>query len=160
MIESEGRDVGEKIPMEGVSVSRKMARVCLSHGIESLTAGFIQSLAQARINMNLLVAEEGKYGCRLSCCVAEADASRAISDSHPDLNVSDKPVGLISIFPLRSSLQTLGLALAALAEARVPIHAFCSSLSALTFVIDHDRLQEALEAFEGCFDFPVERPSL
>jgi hypothetical protein len=70
-----------------------------------------------------------------------------------------EPAGLISIFPLRSSLRTLGMALIALAGARVPIYAFCSSLSALTFVIDHDRLQDALTAFETCFDFPGERPA-
>jgi aspartokinase len=119
-------------------------------------------LAQDRINMNLLITEEGKESGGILCCMAAADGSRTrkLIDTNPDLtNYAEmhEPVGLISIFPLRSSLKTVGLALIALAEARVPVYGFCSSLSALTFVIDHDRLQEALAAFEGCFDFPGER---
>ena len=148
--------------MEGVNISPKMARVSVFHPGGDLTSGFLHPLVQDRINLKLLVSEEGGEGPRLSCCVAASDGSRTKSlvDSDPDPAKQaemHEPAGLISIFPLRSSLRTLGLALTALAEARVPIYAFCSSLSALTFVIDHDRLQDALAAFEGCFDFPGER---
>jgi len=158
--------MGEKIPMEGVNVSPKMVRVSVCHASPEggLTVGFLHPLAQDRINMKLLITEEGKEESRVFCCLAGADGTRTrgLIDSNPDLAKGaevHEPVGLISIFPLRSSLKTVGLALIALAEARVPIHGFCSSLSALTFVIDHDRLQEALAAFEGCFDFPGEGPA-
>lgn len=156
--------MGEKIPMEGVNVSPKMARVSLVHACsgEEITSGFLHPLAVERINMNLFIAEEGKEGCGVLCCVAAADGSRAggLLKGGPDAAeraVVQEPVGLMSVFPLHSSLKTLGLALIALADARVPVYGFCSSLSALTFVIDHDRLDEALAAFEGCFVFPGER---
>ena len=156
--------MGEKIPMEGVNISPKMARVSMFHPGGDLLTGFLRPLAEDRINLKLLIAEEGTEGGRLSCCVAASDGNRTRSliDSDPDLAKRaemHEPVGLISIFPLRSSLRTLGLAVIALSEARVPVYGFCSSLSALTFVIDHDRLQEALAAFESCFDFPGERPA-
>ena len=158
--------MGEKIPMEGVNVSPKMAWVSVSHAFPEgdHSAGFLHSLAQDRINMNLLMTEEGKEGGRVLCCVAAADGSRTrkLIDSNPDLRTCAEvyePVGLISIFPLRASPKTVGLALIALVEAHIPVYGFCSSLSALTFVIDHDRLQDALAAFEGCFDFPGERPA-
>jgi aspartokinase len=156
--------MGEKIPMEGVNISPKMARVSVFHSGGDLTTGFLHPAAQDRINLKLLITEEGREEARVLCCVAAADGSRTrrLLDANPDLTKRaevHEPVGLISIFPLRSSLKTVGLALIALAEAQVPVHAFCSSLSALTFVIDHDRLQEALVAFEGCFIFPGERPA-
>jgi aspartokinase len=156
----------EKIRMEGVNVSPKMARVSVFHDSPGgdLKTGFLHPMAQDRINLKLLITEERKERSSILCCLAEADGSRTrnLIDSRPDLTKCaeiHEPVGLISIFPLRSSLKTVGLALIALAEARVPVYGFCSSLSALTFVIDHDRLQEALAAFEGCFDFPGERSS-
>lgn len=156
----------ERISMEGVNVSPKMARVSVFHAFPrgDLTAGFLHPLAQERINMKLLIAEEGKEEGRLWCCVAATDGSRTRSliGSNPDPAKRAEvlePVGLISVFPLRSSLKTVGMALIALAEGHVPVHGFCSSLSSLTFVIDHDSLQEALAAFEGCFGFPGERPA-
>lgn len=156
--------MGEKIPMEGVNVSPKMARVSLVHGCPGgeLTSSLLRPLAQERINLNLLIAEEGKDGWDILCCVAAADGNRVgrLIDADPDLpkrTEVHEPAGLMSVFPLRSSLKTVGLALIALAEARVPVYGFCSSLSALTFVIDHDRLDDALAAIEGCFAFPGER---
>jgi aspartokinase len=156
----------EKIPMEGVNISPKMTRVSLSHSSlgGGLISDFLHPLAQERINMNLFIAGEGRKGCQVLCCVAEADGSRTVRLAHPtsgqaEGTVVHEPVGLISIFPLHSSLKTVGLALIALAGARVPVYGFCSSLSALTFVIDHDRLDEAISAFEGCFGFPGERPA-
>jgi aspartokinase len=158
--------MGEKIPMEGVNVSPKMARVSVSVSSSGgdLTTDFLHPLAQDRINMNLLITREGKEGYCVLCCVAAADEGRTrrLIDSNPDLRKRAEvreSVGLVSIFPIRSSLKTVGLALIALFEARVPVYGFCSSLSALTFVIDHDRLDEALAAFEGCFGFPGERPA-
>jgi aspartokinase len=154
--------MGEKIPMEGVNISPKMARVSVALPGGDRAAWFLGPLAQDRINLKLLITEEGTEGTRVSCCVALADKIRARSliDSDPDLAKRcevQEPAGLVSIFPLRSSLRTLGLALIALAQAHVPVYAFCSSLSALTFVTDHDRLQDALAALESCFDFPGER---
>lgn len=154
----------EKVPMEGVNVSPKMAGVSLVLACpgEELTSGFLHPLAAERINMNLFIAEEGKEGCAVLFCVAVADGSRAGgllkggSDAAERAVVHD-PVGLMSVFPLHSGLKTLGMALIALAHARIPFYGFCSSLSALTFVIDHDRLDESLAAFEGCFVFPGER---
>jgi aspartokinase len=158
--------MGEKIPLEGVNISPKMARVSVLNASSGgdLTADFLHPLAQDRINIKLLITEEGREGGRVLCCVAAADGSRTrrLIDSNPDLTKRaevHEPVGLISIFPLRSSLKTVGLALTALAEAHVTVYGFCSSLSGLNFVIDHDRLQEAIAAFEGCFDFPGERPA-
>lgn len=158
--------MGEKIPMEGVNVSPKMTRVSLSHSSlgGGLISDFLHPLAQERINMKLFIAGEGGKGSRVLCCAAEADGNRVARLAHAasdqaEGTVVHGPVGLISIFPLRSSLKTVGLALIALAGARVPVYGFCSSLSALTFVIDHDRLDEAIAAFEGCFGFPGERLS-
>ena len=156
--------MGDKLPMEGVNISPKMARVSAVRPGGDLSAGLLDPVAQNRINLKLVIAEQGKDGSRISCCVATTDERRTMSLLGCDPGPAEhgeryEPAGLISIFPLRSSLRTLGLALIALAEARVPVHAFCSSLSALTFVVDHDRLQEALAAFEGCFDFPGERSS-
>jgi hypothetical protein len=50
--------------------------------------------------------------------------------------------------------------LMALAEAGLPLHGLCSSLSALTFITDHARLQEVFTALQAHFDFPNNPPRM
>jgi aspartokinase len=157
----------EKVNLEGMTATGALVRVNIVKGSapEDILAGFLRSLAQKRINMRLLIGSESHRGVQASCCVADGDGIRVktIVDSTPDLKECTELQGataLVSIFPHRSNLKTVGLALIALAEAGLPLYGLCSSLSALTFITDHARLQEVFTALQTHFDFNSNPPRM
>jgi hypothetical protein len=157
----------EKIHLEGMNGTGALVRVNIvnSSGPGDILAGFLRSLAQKRINMKLFIGAESGCGGQATCCVADADGIqvKTLADSTPDLKGCTELQGaaaLVSIFPHRFDLKIVGLALMALAEAGLPLHGFCSSLSALTFITDHARLQEVFTALQAHFDFPDNPPRM
>jgi hypothetical protein len=150
----------EKVHLEGMTGTEALVRVNLVKGSDSgdLLRGFLRSLAQHRINMRLFIGAERPLGVQASCCVADVDIIRVktLVDSNPDLKGCIEHQGaaaLVSIFPHRFDLKTVGLALIAFSEAKLPLHGICSSLSALTFVTDQARLQEVFTVLQTQFDF-------
>jgi hypothetical protein len=67
-------------------------------------------------------------------------------------------VDLVSVFPHQFNLKALGLSLIALGKAKIPTHGFSSSLSALTFIIDHADLDQAASVLQGSFSFHADPP--
>ena len=154
----------ENIPVEGMASSGDLVRVnalkvCLS---AELLTRFLRGLVENRINMNLFIGGEAEGGIQFTCCVAAPDGGRvkAMTDSIAHLKACvefSAPVELLSVFPHRFNLKVLGLGLMALGRAQIPLHGFCSSLSALTFITDHTDLDQASAALEGYFGFPPDR---
>jgi len=148
----------EKIPMEGMKVSGDLVLVDV---VDTALAGelltcFLRGLAENRINMNLFIGGEVEGGVQFTCCVAAPDGGRvkALMDPIPDLKTGAEfsaPVELLSLFPHRFNLKALGLSLLALGNAQIPLHGFCSSLSALTFVTDHTDLDQASAVLQESF---------
>jgi aspartokinase len=156
--------MGEKSPLDGMNVRGGLARISVEDPARSgdLAQDFLRLLAQNRVNMNLFITGEGQGRAHVVCCVAGSDGERmrarfSSGSGWMTLTEYHEPVDLVSIFPHRSSMKMLGLALIALAEADVPLQGFCSSLSSLTFMIHHNRLEEACTALKNCFDLPGER---
>jgi hypothetical protein len=157
----------EKVHLEGMNGTEALVRVNIVNGLapDDVLNGFLRSLAQERINMRLFIGAESGCGIQVTCCVADADGIRVktLADSAPELRGCTELYGaaaLVSIFPHRFSLKTVGLALTAFSEANLPLHGFCSSLSALTFITDHARLQEVFTALQAHFDFPDNPPRM
>jgi hypothetical protein len=157
----------EKVHLEGMNGTGALVRVNIVDGLApgDMLTDFLRSLAQQRISMRLFIGAEGHRGVQATCCMADADGIRVktIVDSTPDLKRCTELQGaaaLVSIFPHRSNLKTVGLALMALAEAGLPLHGLCSSLSALTFITDHARLQEVFTVLQATFDFPNNPPRM
>ena len=98
---------------------------------------------------------------QFTCCVAASDEARVknvtepISDLKACLEFS-APVDLLSVFPHQFNLKALGLSLMALGKARIPLHGFCSSLSALTFITDHAALELACSVLQGPFNLQAD----
>jgi aspartokinase len=149
-----------RVSMDGLNQVGGMVQARLLHRTDSenFLAVFLRVLAQDRINMNLCLATRLE-GDEITCCVADTQGNRlkSLADSLTESCVEVEFHGtasLLSVFPHRSSLKTLGLALTALAGAHVPLYGFCSSLSALTFTIDQDHCGKALTALSECFEIP------
>jgi hypothetical protein len=150
----------EKVHLEGMSTTEALVRVNIVNGAapDDILKGFVGSLAKERINMRLFIGAKGGCGVQAMCCVADTDTIQVkrLTDSIPDCEGYAEPQGpaaLVSIFPHRCDLKTVGLALMAFSDAGLPLYGLCSSLSALTFITDHARLHDVLTALQACFDF-------
>lgn len=148
------------IPMDGLSRSGGLvgARLCRPSGSTEAFRDYVRILARHRINMNLFVGTLVD-GIDIVSCVADVEENRLkdLRDSIPDFENEIQlsgPVGLISLFPHRSNLKAVGSAIVALARAHIPLGGFCSSLSAVTFIIDRDHQEKALSTLAECFGIP------
>lgn len=157
----------EKVHLEGMNGTEALVRVNVVDASASghILSGFPRSLAQNRINMRLFMGGESGCGVQATCCVADGDGTRlkTLADSSPELKGCidfEGAAALVSVFPHRFNLKAVGLALMAFSEAGLPLYGLCSSLSALTFVTDHVRLQEVFAALQTCFDFSNNLPRM
>lgn len=163
MAEHKGCSTTEKIAMEGLKVSGNLSLMEVadrSYAGERLSR-MLGELAKAGVNMMLFIGGESQEEIRFASCVAASDGAhiKALMDLNPELRTGvelSAAVDLLALFPHRFDFRILGLGLTALARARIPLHGFCSSLSAITFVADHADLDQAVAALKGCFDLGVE----
>jgi aspartokinase len=161
--EQKDRSTTEKTAMEGLRVSGHQSLMEVadrSYAGERLSR-MLGELAVAGVNMNLFIGGETKEEIRFACCVAASEEAhiKALMDPNPEFRTGVEltpAVDQLTLFPHRSELKILGLGLTALARARIPLHGFCSSLSAITFVTDHTDLDQAIAALEGCFGLVAE----
>lgn len=151
--------MNETIPMEGMKVSGDLVRVNVVDVslTEELLTGFLKGLTENRVNMSLFIGGKGSGGMQFTCCVAAPDQDRlkTLTEPIPDLKAClefSAPVDLLSVFPHQFNLKALGLSLMALGKARIPLHGFCSSLSALTYITDHADLGQASSVLQGSFN--------
>ena len=163
MAECKNCSTTEKIVMEGLRVSGNLSLMEVadrSYAGERLSR-MLGELAKAGVNMNLFIGGETQQEIRFDCCVADSDGAHinALMDPNPELREGVKlsaAVDLLALFPHGFDLKILGLGLTALARARVPLYGFCSSLSAITFIVDHTDLDQGVGALKGCFEVGVE----
>lgn len=163
MVEHKDCSTTEKIAMDGLRVSGNLA---LMEVADQSYAGkrlsrMLGELAKAGVNMNLFIGGETQEEIRFACCVAASDGAhiKALMDPNPELRTGvelSAAVDLLALFPHCFDLKILGLGITALARAGIPLHGFCSSLSAITFVTDHTDLDQAIAALKGCFELGVE----
>lgn len=161
MAEHDGCSTRKKIVIEGLRVSGDLGLMDVadrSYAGERLSR-MLGALASAGINMSLFMGGETQDTIRFACCVAVSDGAHLSMDPNPDFRtgmVFTTAVDHVSLFPHHFELKRLGLGLAALAGARISLHGVCSSLSAITFIIDHTDLDQATAALKGCFEFGAE----
>jgi len=149
--------------MEGLRVSGNLS---LMEVADRSYAGqrlprMLGELAKAGVNMTLFIGGETQEEIRFACCVAASDGThmKALMDLNPELRTGvelSAAVDPLALFPHGFDLKILGLGLTALARARIPLHGFCSSLSAITFITDHTHSDQAAAALRGCFELGVE----
>ncbi len=97
-----------------------------------------------------------KEGTVLSCCFAKQDMAQVtgliqengILKKHACFTPG---VGLLSVFPHGSSLNVLGLSLAAISRSNLSVLGMSSSISSLIFVLKYHQLSKALDSLRDCF---------
>ena len=153
--------MAEKIKVEGIKLSNELVNVKLIDlpDSEQSVSKLCRILAANEINIQFMSMRrmgEGKY---LSFCVAAEDGPRVEALIDSDTAFAKKrefrpAVGLLSLFPHQSSLNILSLSLKAFSRAKLPLHGLGSSLSALTFITDFARLDEAVATLQEHLVFP------
>jgi aspartokinase len=153
-----------KVPMEGVKRCEELVRVSVVRASppEEFLPGFLRTLTQSRINMNLFVGRATEKGIQFTCCVTSSDGSRVreLTDNMTDHRGGVEfhhPVDLISIFPHQFNLKVVGLSLVAFSRARIPLYGICSSLSALTLITDHGHSDKALAVLKEFLALPADQ---
>jgi hypothetical protein len=154
-------EMTDRNSIDGIKLSNELVRINLrSHAGTGATLSVLcRTMASNRINMPFLSTACLGGDFQVSCCVAIEDGPLAKAVLEADAVLKKgltfvRSVGLLSIFPHRSSLGILGLSLYALGKARLPLYGVASSLSALTFITDYARLEEAAASLEEVLRVP------
>ncbi len=157
--------MNETIPMEGIKVSGDLIRLNVIDASlpEELLTRFLRGLTDNRVNMTLFIGGKGSGGFQFTSCIAAPDEERVrtLTAPVPELKAClefSAPVDLLSVFPHQFNLKAVGLSLMALGKAQIPLHGFCSSLSALTFITDHTDLDQACSVLQGSFSLHADPP--
>ena len=149
----------ERIRIGGIKLGGKLTLTVLteSRATSILFPGFRLALAENRINMTMLAFFRDDEGTRVSFTVNEEDAvavetlAASFKGLHPIIYHNKTTV---SIFPAKSESDILGLAMLALGQAGIEIRAMSSSPSTLTFVIDLEKQELALQTLTSTFEVP------
>jgi len=151
----------KNIKIDGIKLSEELLQVNVT-GVpdpQKALAGISRMFAENRINMALVTAACPGSGGHAACCVPVEEHGRVTDLIERDADLKKyvsivSPVGLLSLFPHRSSLKLLGSALQAFGNAGIPVYGLASSLAPLTFVVDHHRLDAAIGALGEVFEIP------
>lgn len=114
--------------------------------------------SENRINLTFLSARrsagrEAVFGCVVAPDLTAARQALGVILPPADGRVRIIPsVSLLSVFPHQSDLRLVGHLLQALWDGRTRVHALASSIAALTFVVDTDRIETAAERLENLLD--------
>lgn len=155
-------EVTEKVRISGIKLSSELV---LLYVPDPDNSGFSISplfhiLNEKRINMPFVAVSSMDTGFSGSCCVSSQDIDhvRNIVDADDILKTKVQcihGVGMVSVFPHRRSMKVLGLSLHAFAKEHIPLLGMASSISALTFITDYIRLDEAAVSLAGYLNLPM-----
>jgi aspartokinase len=151
----------KKVTIGGIKVSQEMILVNLAgvENTEDMGGRLCTVLAHNQINMPFLSATQMNGRQRISCCISEADGERV----KELIRLGPKPihpveflpgVGLLSVFPHKFSLKTLGILLYLFGKNHIPLYGLASSISALTFVTQYTHLNKAVAAILKHLELP------
>lgn len=147
-----------EVRIKGIKISGEccLVRLQAAAPMSGLLPRFCRIMAGRRINLPFITTMHRAGVSRVTCCVdaaQQAQVQQAL-DAHSTVkaHVSYTPgIGLLTLFPHRSSLTLLGLSLRALAGAGIRVLELASSIGALTYVLDHSKLDQAADVLKSCF---------
>ena len=151
----------DKIKIGGIKLSYPLILLKLGPLSETAPSAqrLVRCLADARVNISFLAVNQSRAGRLITAAVAKEDYFRAKQactwnpQMAGELRIRDS-VGLLSLYPTKMSLEITGIALAALSDAGLAIHAMGSSLSTMNCVLDHESLDQAVLALTDRFELP------
>lgn len=157
-------DASQKVRLNGLKTSGPYFAVWIQRsesGLDPLP-WFCRAMTGLRANM-AFVTTAGTGDTEPSlCCIDPVDRPKVAALVERDPVLSTKvqfgqtALGLFSIYPHQASLKTLGIVLEALNGHGIVLHGLASSIAALTFVLDFERLQEAVTILGEAMMLPVD----
>ena len=122
-----------------------------------MVPSFCRFLAGSRINLQFLTTENRPTGAVLAGCVTTGDCTRLKPLINKDATLAGRveytqSVGLLTLFPHRSSLAMFGRSLDILLRAGIKVFAMASSIGALTYVVDYNRIDKAAAILKKKFN--------
>ncbi len=149
-----------KIKVKRMKVSEPMVGISIRDlpGELHLSEALCRVWAENRVNLTFFTVRraaerEALFGCVMATDLTPARTALAAVLPGPDGRVRIIPsVSLLSVFPHQSDFRLVGHLLQALWDARTGVHALASSIAALTFVVDTDRIEAAAERLENLLD--------
>lgn len=156
----------EKISINGLKLGTPLVliRVRLQQGTLAVLPEFCRMLADLSVNIAFMTSVDLDDSRVALCCIDPTDRSRVVAGlaqntelrayvcMEPDL------VGMISIYPHRSSMAVLGASLQALNKSDIVLYALASSISALTFIVDGLQIDKAAGALTAALKLPPDTP--
>jgi hypothetical protein len=151
-----------KIKVKRLKVSEPMVGISIRDlPLElRLTEALCRILAEKRVNLTFFSARQRVAGEALFGCVVAQDmmsARQAIEGvlPAPDGRLRIIPsVSLLSVFPHQSDFCLVGHLMRSLWDSKTRVHAMASSIAALTFVVDTECIETAVDRLEKCLDVP------
>lgn len=145
--------VMQKVSISGIKLSGKLVQLNSvdRNSFDPTVLSLLQILRENKINMPFVSTVVSGGNLLFTCCISFSDMhfveERVASSDILARRISFvRDVGLVSIFPHRSSFKLLKIALDALNDAGIPLLGMASSVSSLTFVIKHGMFTKATTA--------------
>ncbi|MDD9305094.1 MAG: hypothetical protein HUK40_23245 [Desulfobacter sp.] len=132
------------IRINGIRVGHQMFHLRQGPESENDNSLIYQTLAREKINLPCMGTETAVFGTSVSCCI-EGEVPR-------DLAI--QPVCMISVYPHRSKIRTLGYLLDLFAGHDLKFFHMVSSNAMVSFVIDQADKLAVLAMLEQAFDLP------
>ena len=149
-----------KVKVKRLNVSEPMVGISISdlpvH--RRVREALCRVFSENRINLTFLCARQSTEREAVFGCVGASDLTVARQALEIILPPSDHrvriipSVSLLSVFPHQSDFRLVGHLLQALRDGRTGVHALASSIAALTFVVDTDRIESAVDRLESLLE--------
>lgn len=151
----------QKIRINGLKLSTELVRLHLelSEGDKKPMTDMCRLLGDHKVNILFMTnAVQSEQTYALFCIDADKHRlAESLIGKEPCLKASTRIFpggGLLTLFPHKSSLRMVGLVLQKLGENRIPMYGLASSIAAITFVTDYNRLDDAAKVLTECLDLP------
>jgi hypothetical protein len=152
----------EKLSISGLKLSEPLISIWVQEaerhaGRISL---FCRLLAEHHINMAFVISSGALDAQPALCCIDPADQATAAecierSEALKGAVRFGGTVGIITFYPHHASLQLMGMALQVFGRNDIAVLGLSSSIAALSFVVDFDRLNDAGRLLSETFALPA-----
>jgi hypothetical protein len=152
--------MNNRIRVDGIKLSQELTHINILHGPQkNVQTRLLASMAEHRINCPILFYSAMDDQYQGAVCVAAEDIHQLnqVLALDPELKENVQyiaPVGAISMFPHKFSLQFLGCLMHIIGNTDLPIYGMAASLSALTLTTDFQLLDTAIAALGPYISLP------
>jgi len=159
--------MGAKLRVNGIKLSQELIHINVLAQPDKVPmfTHFLTSMAENRINCPIIFYSAMDSSVLGACCVAAEDTGRldralALKPELKDQVVRIAPVGAISLFPHRYSLNLLGCLIHIMGQASLPVYGLTASLSSLTVTTDFELLDHAIDLLKHHIRLPAQHAPL